>query len=157
MFYSVCRHIVFTVLYAETHSFILINSPLGGTSATLIAKSIWPTWGPPGADRTLVGPRLAIWTLLYGIYTLGENVTQPDNTHRRSFSAQYIPVSPFSGGKIWLCPSLSLFPGEIARPGKMQGLSKILVVPVITAINTARSRHSTFQDNTLPRGDNTCY
>ena len=81
-----------------------------------------------------------------GIYILGENVTQPDNTHRRSFSAQYIPVSPFSGGKIWLCPSLSLFPGEIARPGKMQGLSKILVVPVITAINTVRYRHSTFQD-----------
>ena len=25
-----------------------------------------PTWGPPGADRTLVGPMLAPWTLLSG-------------------------------------------------------------------------------------------
>ena len=25
---------------------------------------MWPTWGPPGADRTRVGPMLAPWTLL---------------------------------------------------------------------------------------------
>ena len=25
-----------------------------------------PTWGPSGADRTLVGPMLAPWTLLSG-------------------------------------------------------------------------------------------
>ena len=29
-----------------------------------IARFMWPTWGPPGADRTLVGPMLAPWTLL---------------------------------------------------------------------------------------------
>ena len=29
-----------------------------------IAGFTWPTWGPPGADRTQVGPRLAPWTLL---------------------------------------------------------------------------------------------
>ena len=33
---------------------------------TLIARLMWPTWGPPGADRTQVGPMLATWTLLSG-------------------------------------------------------------------------------------------
>ena len=27
---------------------------------------MWPIWGPPGADRTQVGPMLAPWTLLSG-------------------------------------------------------------------------------------------
>ena len=29
-----------------------------------IARFMWPIWGPPGADRTQVGPMLAPWTLL---------------------------------------------------------------------------------------------
>ena len=33
---------------------------------TLIARSMVPTWGPPGADRTQVGPMWAMWTLLSG-------------------------------------------------------------------------------------------
>ena len=32
-----------------------------------IAKSMGPIWGPPGADRTQVGPMLASWTLLSGM------------------------------------------------------------------------------------------
>ena len=32
----------------------------------LIAWFMGPTWGPPGADRTQVGPMLALWTLLSG-------------------------------------------------------------------------------------------
>ena len=32
---------------------------------SLIARSMRPTWDPPGADRTQVGPMLAQWTLLY--------------------------------------------------------------------------------------------
>ena len=31
---------------------------------TLIARFMGPTWGPPGADRSQVGPMLAQWTLL---------------------------------------------------------------------------------------------
>ena len=31
-----------------------------------LARSMGPTWGPPGADRTQVGPMLAPWTLLSG-------------------------------------------------------------------------------------------
>ena len=30
----------------------------------LIARFMGPTWGPPGADRTQVGPMEAMWTLL---------------------------------------------------------------------------------------------
>ena len=33
---------------------------------TLIAQIMGPTWGPPGAGRTQVGPMLAPWTLLSG-------------------------------------------------------------------------------------------
>ena len=33
---------------------------------TLIARFMGPTWGPSGADSTLVGPMLAPWTLLSG-------------------------------------------------------------------------------------------
>ena len=34
--------------------------------APQIAKSMGPTWGPSGADRTQMGPMLAPWTLLSG-------------------------------------------------------------------------------------------
>ena len=33
---------------------------------TQIARFMGPTWGPPGDDRTQVGPMLAPWTLLSG-------------------------------------------------------------------------------------------
>ena len=33
---------------------------------SLIARFMGPTWGSPGADRTQVGPMLALWTLLSG-------------------------------------------------------------------------------------------
>ena len=33
---------------------------------TPIARFMGPTWGPPGADRTQVGPMWATWTLLSG-------------------------------------------------------------------------------------------
>ena len=36
----------------------------------LIAKLMGPTWGPSGADRTQVGPMLAPWTLLSGVFTI---------------------------------------------------------------------------------------
>ena len=37
-----------------------------GYMGTQIARSMGPTWGPSGADRTQVGPMLAPWTLLSG-------------------------------------------------------------------------------------------
>ena len=35
---------------------------------SLIARFMGPTWGPPGADRTQVGPMMATWTLLSGLF-----------------------------------------------------------------------------------------
>ena len=34
-----------------------------------IARFMGPTWGPPGADRTKVGPMFAPWTLLSGVWS----------------------------------------------------------------------------------------
>ena len=45
---------------------------------SLIARFMGPTWGPPGADGTQVGPMLAPWTLLSGMFVgrvLNTNVT----------------------------------------------------------------------------------
>ena len=38
------------------------------TSNSPISSFIGPTWRPSGADRTQVGPMLAPWTLLSGLY-----------------------------------------------------------------------------------------
>ena len=35
-----------------------------------IARSIWPTWGPPGSCRPQMGPMVAPWTLLAGTFSL---------------------------------------------------------------------------------------
>ena len=40
----------------------------GTRLSSLIAMFMGPTWGPPGADRTQVGPMLAPWALLSGFY-----------------------------------------------------------------------------------------
>ena len=43
---------------------------------SLIAKFMGPTWGPSGANRTQVGPMLAPWTLLAGLFLSGPNHLQ---------------------------------------------------------------------------------
>ena len=50
-------------------------------SCTLIARFMWPTWGPSGADRTQVGPMLAPWTLLSG-QCVGNGVSLGCISHR---------------------------------------------------------------------------
>ena len=52
------------------NSFIITKTPyltLMG-KLPLMARFMEPTWGPSGADRSQVGPMLAPWTLLSGIY-----------------------------------------------------------------------------------------
>ena len=46
-----------------------------GTWQSLVARFMWPTLGPSGADRTQVGPMLATWTLLSGVMRLEGNIT----------------------------------------------------------------------------------
>ena len=54
------------------------NNPileLSNTAMTsLIARFVGPTWSPSGADRTQVGPMLAPWTLLSGMFHLEGHV-----------------------------------------------------------------------------------
>ena len=45
---------------------------------TLTARFMGPIWGPPGADRTQMGPMLAPWTLLSGKLNWGEII--PNST-----------------------------------------------------------------------------
>ena len=59
---------------------IFIHSPVVDTLTQdmthricpLIAKSMGPTWGPPGSCRPHMGPMLAPWTLLSGEHILWE-------------------------------------------------------------------------------------
>ena len=48
--------------------------------SSLIARFMGPTWGPSGTDRTQVGPMLAPWILLSGIFTFAIM----DNLRRRA-------------------------------------------------------------------------
>ena len=41
---------------------------LGGRETSLMARFMGPTWGPPGAGKTHMGPMLAPWTLLSGLF-----------------------------------------------------------------------------------------
>ena len=45
---------------------VTITGRFPSQRVTLIARFMGPTWGPPGAESTWVGPMLAPWTLLSG-------------------------------------------------------------------------------------------
>ena len=53
-------------LYDLWHKWLKYSNVSGNLirNSSQIARFIWPTWGPSGADRTQVGPMLAPWTLL---------------------------------------------------------------------------------------------
>ena len=58
---------------------ILYRHNRGCWRSALIARFMGPPWGPPGVDRTQVGPMLAPWTLLSGWrcnkHDIGQNET----------------------------------------------------------------------------------
>ena len=58
----------FTLFHKTAHYASLVVSPAEklNTCTTQITRFMGPTWGPPGDDRTQVGPMLASWTLLSG-------------------------------------------------------------------------------------------
>ena len=55
-----CNHLPMPLIPCFWH-----NTPHACVHA-LIARVMWPTWGPPGDDRTQVGPMMVAWTLLCG-------------------------------------------------------------------------------------------
>ena len=52
--------------WAKTHTGAKYH--MGHMMGSLIAMFMGPAWGPPGANRTQVGPMLAPWTLLSGLW-----------------------------------------------------------------------------------------
>ena len=58
-----------TVAWSESSMMKDISCPM-----SLIARFMGPTWGPPGADRTQVGPMWATWTLLSGMFLCWEMI-----------------------------------------------------------------------------------
>ena len=57
---------------------------------SLIARSMGPTWGPPVADRTQVGPMLAPWTLISGMAWLMFMIIIIDSLYPIAFSHNII-------------------------------------------------------------------
>ena len=62
---SIFNQTLFFSHYTGHHKCSLVLSSFHNKS-TQIARFMGPTWGPPGDDRTQVGPMLAPWTLLSG-------------------------------------------------------------------------------------------
>ena len=60
--YTSCITMYFVTSLPHCHQLQQANS--------LIAGFMGPTWGPAGADRTQLGPMLALWTLLSGLLLL---------------------------------------------------------------------------------------
>ena len=58
---------------------------------TLIARFMGPTWDPPGADRTQVGPMMATWTLLSGNVWKWRLIVQPRCQQKLVFSVAFVP------------------------------------------------------------------
>ena len=64
------NHIIFDLFKSWCHAHMYLHIRAQHIShldsLTQIARFMGLTWGPPGADRTQVGPMLAPWTLLSG-------------------------------------------------------------------------------------------
>ena len=58
---------VLHALHEENRGWIPLTQGHICGSLSLIARFMGATWGPPGTDRTQVGPMLAPWTLLSGV------------------------------------------------------------------------------------------
>ena len=78
-----CRHYfsISDANWASWHFNSRVTALSVQQSTALIARFMGPTWGPPGADRTQVGPMLAPWTMLSGSLFLKinskENIKAP--------------------------------------------------------------------------------
>ena len=65
---KLCKALLISCPFSNT---VNIVGPTDGkvnnnTRSSLIAKFMGPAWGPPGADRTQLGPMLVTWNLLSG-------------------------------------------------------------------------------------------
>ena len=70
---SLVYNISFSWPFVSKVSNIAFSNCSWTLSTALIARFMGPRWGPPGVDRTQVGPMLAPWILLYGCPITGVN------------------------------------------------------------------------------------
>ena len=64
-------------------------------SQSLIARFRGPTWGPSGADRTPVGPMLAPWILLSGIWIEFWNMSRWMRRNTWAYRDKNFTIKPF--------------------------------------------------------------
>ena len=70
------------------------SSPLRvGYATPQIARFMGPTWGPSGADKTQVGPMLAPWTLVSGIFSVFNTVHSPYIVCHFSLYNSWYPIA----------------------------------------------------------------
>ena len=106
-----------------------------------------PTWGPSGADRTQVGPILAPWTLLSGIYCTrqihGRNIgygilrrLTHDNSHKIGALIVLIPqLSNLKGpSKMCLSYTMSITNGDNSRWCCCNMQFRITSIPTFTFV-----------------------
>ena len=82
---------------------------------SLIARFMGPTWGPSGADRTHVGPMLAPWTLLSGLFTLVLVIPVWFNWFYSNHILQIL-LNWFTLIKFWLNQFYSAYIFQISHP-----------------------------------------
>ena len=75
--YGPWRQVTFSCLFIKT---------------TLIARFMGPTWGPSGADRTQVGPMLALWALLSGYWLVASLMSRTASLVTTRRKQQYFKV-----------------------------------------------------------------
>ena len=82
------------------------GAPTEGTAAPnfTFPRFMGPTWGSSGADRTQVGPMLAPWTLLSGLWRHDMDFWNTDPLWGESIGDRRIPIT-----KIQWCGALMLF------------------------------------------------
>ena len=66
MLSSINSHITDNCPITTTRGHVYL-SPSFILDTSQVVIFMWPTWGPPGADRTQVGPMWVTWTLLSGM------------------------------------------------------------------------------------------
>ena len=97
--YSTLIYVCIRVVISSTKiSYNMCFTEITWTSVerSQIARFMWPTWGPSGADW---GPMLASWTLLSAISKMSYGVTMPRwvNVSYKTHMLNYKdPIAPFN-------------------------------------------------------------
>ena len=98
-----------------------------------ISRFMGPTWGPRGDDRTQVGPMLAPWTLLSGIFSCFIFFRFQSNSLGRAFMIFWF---------IWKDPTIISFLSSGERDASFTCVKVISSLQIATSIEFRSSLHS---------------